>query len=122
MEEELTALLVHVAGGRRYWGSAERGAVKPYVVLNRISGVADYHMQGASGLVASRVQADCYGATYTSARQAARDLKRAVSGRRSGPIQGVFVDGDRDLPAEDAGPVNQLFRVSIDLIIQHQET
>jgi hypothetical protein len=122
MEETLTGLLTSVAGGRRYWVRAPQGAPLPHIVLNRVSGIRDYHLRGASGLVESRVQVDCYGETYASVRAVARAVVAAVSGHRGGSIRGVFVDNERDLPAEDAGPVKRLFRVSIDLMIQHGDS
>lgn len=122
MEEALTTLLASVASGRRYWVRAPQGATLPYVVLNIVSGVRDYHTKGPSGYVQSRVQCDCYGSTYSAAKTTARAVRAAASGARSGDIQGIFVETERDLPAEDAGPVNNLFRTSIDLIIHHKET
>lgn len=121
MEEALTALLASVAGGRRYWGRAPQAAARPYVVLTRITGIRDYHTRGASGLVESRVQADCYADTYSAAKGLARDVRDAVSGHRAVIFKGIFIDSERDLPAADAGEVNHLFRVSIDLIIHHGE-
>jgi len=121
MEEALTALLATVAGGRRYWMLAPQAAARPHVVLTRITGIRDYHAQGASGLVESRVQADCYGDTYTAAKGIARDIRNAVSGHRAGIFKGIFIDSERDLPVSDAGEVNHLFRVSLDLIIHHGE-
>ena len=121
MEELLTGLLSGVAGGRRYWGRAPQNAARPFVVLTRVSGFRDYHMQGSSGLVETRVQADCYADTYTAAKGVARAIDTALSGHRAGAIQGIFIDSERDLPAADAGEVNHLFRVSLDLMIHHQE-
>lgn len=122
MEEALTALLASVASGRRYWVRAPQDAQLPYVVLNVISAPRDYHTRGPSGYVQSRVQCDCYGSTYSAAKTTARALRAATSGIRGDDIQGVFIESERDLPAEDAGPVNNLFRTSIDLIIHHKET
>lgn len=121
MEEAVTALLANIAGGRRYWVRAPQNATKPFIVLNRVSGVRDYHMQGPSGFVSSRVQCDIYASTYTSAKTTARALVGAVSGHRGPNIQGVFVDSERDLPAADAGEVSNLFRISIDLNVSHSE-
>lgn len=121
MEEAITALLASVAGGRRHWGRAPQTVSRPFLVLNRIDGVPDYVMRGASGYVASRVQIDAYADTYTAAKAAARDTIAALSGYRGGTILGIFVVSQRDLPAADAGEVNHLFRVSIDIMIHHQE-
>jgi hypothetical protein len=124
MEEVLTALLASIAGGRRYWVEAPQTATAgqgPYVVLNRVDGLRDYHMRGPSGYVASRVQADCFGKTYAVTKQTARALIAALSGHRGGIIQGIFIDNERDLPTADSGEVNNLFRVSVDLIVHHSE-
>lgn len=121
MEDLLTTLLAPVAGGRRHWVRAPQKTPPPYIVLNRIGGRRDYHMQGASGLVASRVQIDCYATTYLDAKTLARAVAAILSGYRAGAIQGAFLDSERDLPASDSGEVNHLFRVSLDFMIHHQE-
>jgi hypothetical protein len=121
MEEAITALLANVAGGRRHWVRAPQDTARPFVVLNRISGVRDYHMQGASGYVASRLQVDIYADTHTAAKATARQVRDALSGRRGSTIQGIFLDMERDLPAEDAGAVTHLFRVSLDFNVHHTE-
>lgn len=121
MEEAITKLLALVAGGRRFWVRAPQGTARPFVVLNRVSGVHDYHLQGASGYVASRVQVDSYADSYTEAKGVARSAIDALSGHRGGTIQGIFIDSERDLPAADSGEVNQLFRTSVDFIIHHSE-
>lgn len=121
MEEALTALLASVASGRRYWGRAPQVEPRPYVVLSRASGVRDYHMQGPSGFVQSRVQIDCYADKYTEAKATGLAVRDALSGYAGGDIQLIQIDSERDLPAADAGEVTHLFRVSIDLIVSHGE-
>ncbi|RVK40898.1 tail completion protein gp17 [Sinorhizobium meliloti] len=121
MEEALTALLASVAGGRRYWTRAPQTALRPFVVLNRVDGVASYHYLGASGLVASRVQIDCYADTYTAAKATARAVEAILSGHVGGIIQAIFLESHRDLPAADAGDVTNLFRTSIDITVHHGE-
>ena len=128
MEEGLTQLLAGVAGGRRYWGRAPQGNSAtdgPYLVLNRIGGPRDYHMQGASGYVRSRVQVDVYGETFGAVKSAARAVVTTLSGFRGGAagtvFQAIFIDAERDLPASDPGEVTNLFRTSIDLMIHHDE-
>ncbi len=121
MEELITGILSGVASGRRYWGKAPQSAARPFLVLTRIDGVRDYTFQGPSGYVASRVQIDCYADTYAAVKTAGRATIAALSGYRSGDILGIFVESERDLPAADAGEVNHLFRVSIDVIVHHRE-
>lgn len=128
MEEAITALLAGVASGRRYWGRAPQtinADAGPYIVMNRIDGVRNYVMSGASGYVASRVQIDVYGKTYTATKAAARTVMDTLSGHSSvstaATIQGIFIDSERDLPAADAGDVRNLFRTSVDIIVHHLE-
>lgn len=117
MEETLTSLLSGVCSGRRYWGRAPQTAERPFLVLQRITKLPDYTMRGASGFTESRVQIDCYADTYTAAKAATRDVQSVLSGYRAGDILGIFLDGERDLPASDAGEVTHLFRIQQDFLI-----
>lgn len=127
MEEVLVAMLLKsaaltaIVGTRIHWGRAPQGSPAPYVTLQVISAPRRYTMQGRSGHVPKRVQADVYATTYTETKQAARALLTAVSGRRAGIIQTIMVEDERDLPAADAGEENHLFRTSQDLIVHQSE-
>ena len=119
MEQELTNLLA-TAAPRRYWSRApQTPPQRPYVVLSRISGVRGYHNQGDDGLAASRVQIDVYADTYQSAHTTAEAIISTLSGYRGGTIQGVFVDNQRDMTGIEGGDPNELFRQSIDVIVNH---
>jgi hypothetical protein len=122
MKAALTALLASVAGGRRHWDRAPQGTPLPYAVLRTVSGIRDYHMQGPSGYVQSRVQVDCYGATFSEAEATVGGVRASASGVRSGNLLGVFIESERDLSTEDAGAVNRPFCVAVDLIIHHIES
>ena len=126
MEEALTSLLSTVAGGRRYWVRVpQSNTARPYVVLTRVSGNRDYHLKGASRYVQSRVQANAYGETYASAKATIRAIIDAVSGFAGTiggvQIQRIEVDSERDLTADDVGAVTNLYLISIDLMIHHDE-
>ena len=121
MEQALTDLLASVAGGHRYWGRAPQKATRPFVVLNRVGGQPNYHMQGPSGFVSSRVQMDCYADKYSEATALAKAVIALVSGYQGGTIQGIFVESERSLSAADAGEVTSLFRISIDITVLHGE-
>lgn len=120
MEQELTTLLA-TAAPRRFWSRAPQTPppARPYIVLSRVSGLHDYHSQGSSGYVVSRVQVDCYGDTYDGAHATASAVVDALSGYRGGTIQAVFIDSQRDLTGVDGGDPNELFRLSIDVIVHH---
>jgi len=122
MEQVITVLLASVAGGRRYWvRKPQTEPTRPYIVMQRITRLPSYHMQGSSGHIFSRLQCDVYGDSFTVTKGAADAMKALLSGYRDGIIQGIFIDGERDLPAADAGDVTDLFRISIDFTIHHQE-
>jgi len=121
MEEALIAFILAdtgvqaAVGNRVYWVQRPQASEVPAIVLTRISGDRDYHTQGPSGLVSSRVQADVYGKTYAAAKTAGRALIARLSGHKGGMFQGAFVDGERDFYEGDQA----LHRVSIDFLLSH---
>ena len=90
--------------------------------MNRIDGLPNYHMQGPSGYVSSRVQIDVYGDKYGDVTTIVRAIKALLSGYEGGNIQAIFIESERNLPAADAGEVNSLFRTSIDITVHYGET
>ncbi len=130
MEAALTALLAPVAGGRSYWGRKPQSApgtpqvepARPYVVLQRISAVRGYHFQGDDGMPEYRVQIDVYADHWTTAHATGQQIVSLLSGYRNEQFQGIFIDGQRDLPAAAPGETSTLFRTSIDILIFFKET
>lgn len=130
MEEALRAYLLGSSGltalvsTRVQWGVLAQSMAYPAVVLTRIDGLPDYAMDGPTGLVSSRVQADCWGETYASVKAVARQVKARISGvdaTQSGVVlRGGFIEGERDSFEVGAGAAD-LFRVSLDFIIWHSE-
>lgn len=129
MEEALRSYLLAGAdlsalvATRIHWVRSPQGAASPRIVLYRISGLRDMHMQGPSGLVASRVQVDCIGASYGSAKAVARAVETRLSGY-SGTydglrFEGCFLIGERD-DFEDTNTPDKLFRTSLDFNIWHK--
>lgn len=116
-EESLTA----VVDDRITWLRRDQGGATPAIVLHRIDGAPDYHSLGPSGLVESRVQADCWGATYAEAKAAATALKAVMSGARfaQGVVRfdAVFVIDERDQTFDETG--GAIYRTSVDLNIHH---
>ena len=127
VERALSDLLASAAGGRRYFGHAEN--VSPgagaYLIINRISGARDYAIDGHTGYTASRFQIDAYASSYGAARGAAAEAIAALEGFAGTAgetrILGIFVDGERDLSAADAGEAAHLFRRSVDVMVHHGE-
>lgn len=116
MEEELTAMLGGISGGRRHWGRAPQGAALPYIILQRTGGTPVYTMKGESKLSPGRFQIDVYSKSYPEMVAITREIRTALSGFSNDEIQGIFIDAERSLPAADAGEVNPLFRTSLDII------
>jgi hypothetical protein len=131
MEESLIGLLLASAGltalvsTRVNWNRIEAPALPPYIILRRVSGVRDYRMSGATGLVETRVQVDCFGATYASAKGAARAIEAAISGYKGASstttFDGIFLAAERDLIDDDDTPAD-LHGVSLDFMVWHKET
>lgn len=130
MEEALRTFLLAgtdlaaLVGTRVHWVRSPQAAASPRIVLYRISGLRDMHMQGPSGLVASRVQVDCIGSSYSSAKTLARIVEARLSGYSgtAGGIrfEGAFLVGERD-DFEDTDTPDKLFRTSLDFNIWHKE-
>lgn len=113
----VTALVAQrITPGRR-----DQGGALPAIVLHRIDGQRDYHLTGASGLVASRMQVDCWAATYGDAKRAARAVDAVMSAARwtagAVRIDAVLIADERDDTFDEDG--NALYRTSLDLMVHH---
>lgn len=125
MEASLIAKLLATAGvtalvGQRInWSRRPQGQALPAIVLTRVSGLPDVHHAGASGLVESRVQVDCWGASYGSAKAVARAVEAAVTAQTftQGAIRFdvILVDSERDSTFEVTP--DTLYRTSLDLMV-----
>lgn len=115
-----------VGGARIYPVRLPQGITAASLVYNRISGVGDHHMQGPSGLARPRIQIDAWAPTADGASALADLVKARLDGYRgemgSGPavvtVHGVFFDGERDLPFDDA---SKLYGVSRDYFVHYRE-
>jgi hypothetical protein len=126
MEANLIAKLLATAGvtalvsTRINWSRRPQGSALPAIVLHRIDGSPDYHHAGASGLVQSRVQVDCWAASYGAAKAIARAVETAVTAQTF--TQGatrfdvILIADERDSTFDETTP---LFRTSLDLMIHH---
>lgn len=117
MEEELYTLLNGAASFPIAWGTLGSGATLPRASIYRTSGVRDMHTTGL-GTMQTRVQIDCYGATFNEAITASRTIRTALEGYSGGVIQGAFLDSVRDQFTDDA---QLLHRVSMTFSITHRD-
>ena len=126
MEAALIAKLLATAGvtalvsTRINWSRRPQGAALPAIVLHRVSGLPDVHHAGASGLVVSRVQVDCWAASYGSAKAVARAVETAITAQTftQGAVRFdvILIDSERDDSTDETTP---LFRTSLDLMVHH---
>lgn len=126
MEQDLAAWLLAdpaMAGATVNWNARDRGAGLPAVVLRVITRGPDYIHAGPSGLVESRVQADCYGSTYMQAKTIARAVEARISAQRfmqgATKFNGAFVNGERDDFQAEANGADKMHRVIIDFNVWH---
>lgn len=116
-----TTSITWLVDQRITWGRRDQGSALPAVVLHLVDGPRDYHLSGPSGLVASRVQADCWGATFGEAKILAKTLEAAVSGSRftQGSIRfdAILIADERDATFDESATA--LFRTSLDLMVHH---
>lgn len=115
-----------LVGKRIAWGARPRASALPSICLHQISGVRQYAMTAPSGLVAARVQVDCWGLTQADVTAVARAVNAAIGGLRQTvagvQMQGVFLESEQDMIDEGgAAPAELLHRVSQDWMIWHSE-
>lgn len=110
-------------GGRVSWTWRQQGTALPALTLTRIGGMRDRALDGASGLVESHVQADCWGAYQLDAKVLARAVVVAVQAitaeNTSQVIQGAFVDAEHD--SFEGEQPDRIFRTMLTLKLWHSE-
>ena len=131
MEEAVISLLLDDAGvaalvsTRVYPGSRVQGSALPAVVINRVSGAPVYTDDGESGLSQARLQVDCWGTTYSSAKGVARAVKAVLSAYNGAVddavFQNVLLDAERDLREGGGNASEYPFRTGLDFIFWYEE-
>ena len=126
METALLAKLLATAGvtalvsTRINWARRPQGEPLPCIVLHRIDGSPDVHHGGASGLLDSRVQVDCWGASYKTAKAIARAVEAAVTAQTftQGAVRFdvILLVDERDSTFDEKP--DTLFRTSLDLTVR----
>jgi hypothetical protein len=128
MEELIRALLLADSGvsglvdDRVNFGAYPQGDPFPGIVLNAISDVDDFTLQGPSGVPEFRVQVDCYAVSYGAAKELSRAVKSLLNGYQSGAIQGVFHAGSRDGREGGSNEAERPYRVSMDFMVRFTAT
>jgi len=122
VEEELRTLLrstssvTSIVGQRIEWVAQPQGAALPAIVLNTVSGFDGIHMNG-TGPYEGRVQADCYGLTYTTAKTASRAVIEALNAYRGGGFLFIQHVSTRDSREGSSNEAERPYRASLDFNI-----
>lgn len=110
-----------LVGSKVYWVNVPQIDALPYIRLQTISDPRPEHLGGYDRSRVTRVQVDCFAATYAAARAAAEATIAAVAapatvgGIRFGRVK---AEGPRDL-GEDVDGVGYIYRASLDLLVEH---
>jgi len=104
--------------------SLPQGARLPSVVVARVDGAPLLADDGPSGLSNPRLQIDCWGSSYASAKALARAVTsslNAYSGDMAGlDVPHVELEAERDMPREGGSNQSEYrYRVSLDFLVWH---
>jgi len=128
MEEAFRAILLAssgvtaLCGNRIDFGSNAPGAPNPRIVLWTIGDTEGLTQDGPDGLSVGRVQVDCYGDTYISAKRLSRAVRAALDGYSDSGFQGVFLAGTRDTREGGTNEPDRPYRTSLDFITNFNAT
>jgi hypothetical protein len=119
------AAIVAVIVDRVYALRIPQGIKSSSIVVTRISGPGDYHLQGPSGLMSARIQVDAWATTADAATTLANLVKDRLDGYRGTvgtggniiTVHGVFVADLREDYDDDA----ELYRSGRDYFVHHLE-
>lgn len=124
MEEAIIGLLLAasgvaaLAGARVFPGTRPQAAALPAIVINKISAAPSYSDDGEDGIREDRVQIDCWGETYTAAKNTARAVIAALSAFQgqsaSVNIRYITLDLEHDLRETGGNAADYPFRTSLD--------
>ena len=91
MEQGLIAYLIAqcTSVGGRVYPTPPQGVVFPYIQVTRVSGAPEYDNEGEAGIDHARMQIDCRAATYGDAKDLAKSVRSAVSGKSNLICNGV---------------------------------
>ena len=124
MEEALRTLLLgaqtvtSLVGTRIDWGARVQGAGLPAIVMMVVSDVNDHLLSGPADPVA-RVQIDCWGGDYASAKATARAVRAVLDGTRSGILKAVLLENVRDGREGGSNEADRPFRTSLDVFVHY---
>jgi hypothetical protein len=127
VEEAIIARLLGDAGvlalvsNRVFPVSRPQASTLPAVTVTRISGAPIMDDGGEAGLLDARIQIDCWGETYSSAKLLARAVLTSLSGFRgtvgATEFENVELDTERDSREGGGNAEAYEFRTSLDFFV-----
>ncbi len=108
------------AGTKVYWGIVPQAAALDYIRLQTISDPRPEHLRGYQSARVTRVQCDCFSATYGGARAMAEAVITAtLTPGVTGAVHfgRIKAEGPRDLGEDTAQ--GYIHRASLDLLVEH---
>lgn len=94
----------------------------PYVTITRVSKQRVRTLTGATGLVTSRFQIDCWAGTQAEADAIADVVYDRVNDYTGDQIQESYVEEQQDVPEPSRASGSPVFRQSLDLIVWFEES
>lgn len=88
------ATVAGLIAARIYSDKVPQKPTLPLICYHFISAQRVHSTDGPSGLTIPRIQFDCYGETLSDAYDLSEALRKAIDGKQSLPIQGIFFDGE----------------------------
>lgn len=129
MEEQLRAILLAdsavtalVPAARISWHARPQGSPLPAIVMHVINDRDTYTVSDVTDFGQARVQIDCWGATYPSAKAVSRAVRAALAGHRDAVFSRVWLAGARDTQDYAADGTGDLPGVSLDFEIDYRRT
>lgn len=123
MEEALRAVLLGHApvtalvGSRVDWGKRPQATGLPAICLTNVNDGPVNHTLDGPGPSRARVQIDCFGASYASAKAVARAVRRRLDAYSDATFLGVFLAGARDLSDDDGA--DTIHFVTMDFFVNY---
>lgn len=109
-----------ITGSRIYWTLVPAAAALPYVRMQTVSDPRPEHLGAYDAARVTRVQVDCFAASYKTARDLAEKIIAAVA--QPATVAGVKfgrtkAEGPRDLGEDTSSGF--VHRLSLDLLSEH---
>ena len=118
--------LAAIVGTRVYnMDTRPQGGALPAVTIRQINGARQYTHDGVGGLVAARVEVNCYGASGADASSLATAARRAIEGNGftldGETVHSVMLQGEQDFTGEAEAAGVRVYRVALDFEVWFAE-